>query len=264
MAKRHVDDETLSRELRAFAKQAKIPVNLPEPKPKPAPDPRDDLYPGGVVPENILAARDAAEIEPRKPGRPRRGHGVPWEEIEQIFIFGEPYTGQDGVPYVRYPTMKELGDRFNVNPRTISRRVHDGGWLERRQHVKGRQDELIGEALLRERVERQVDARADATEVCELLIAQVKGAVQEGRFTVNSPRELDTIVRLFLKLSGEADKVHQHQHDHVHDLSTLQSRFADARRRHNRLPSEFGTAGRRGEMPPLPIDVDISEFDNGD
>jgi hypothetical protein len=157
--------------------------------------------------------------------------------------------------------MKELGQRYNVNEKTIGRRVREKGWLERRDHVKVRQEQLIGEALIRERVERQIDARADAAEACELLIAQVLAATKEGKFTINSPRELDTVVRLFMKLSGEADKVHQHQHDHVHDLGALQSRFADARRRHARLPGEFGTAGRKGDMPALPIDVDVTEID---
>lgn len=222
------------------------------------------MYPGGIVPDTVKAARVAAEIEPRSPGRPKRGHGVSWDEIEQIYVFGETYITGDGSPMVRYPTFKELEHRFNVTSKTISNHARRGNWLERRDAVKSRQTELITEAVLRERVERQLDARADATEICEILIGQVLAQVKEGKFTVNSPRELDTVVRLFMRLDGDADKTHEHKHDHHHDLSTLQARFADSRGRHARLPPEFGTANRRGEMPALPIDVDVSEFDGDD
>lgn len=255
-----IDDDDLTRELREFARQAKIPTALPDVKPR---DPRDARYPGGVVPDSILAAREAAEVDARQPGRPKRGHGVPWEEIEQIFIHGEPYESKDGVPLIRHPSAKELGDRYNVTAKTIRRRAKRDAWEERRDNVRNRQSELISEALIMDRVERQIDARQMATEACEMLIGQVSAAIQEGKFSVNTPRELDTVVRLLLKLQGDADKVHQHNHNHVHDLSTLQARFADSRQRHARLPSEFGTAQRRGEMPALPIDVDISEFDEG-
>jgi hypothetical protein len=56
---------------------------------------------------------DAAQ---KKAGRPRKSEGprLPYEEVDRLLVEGEEVAGDDGKPTRRFPSLRELGQRFGV------------------------------------------------------------------------------------------------------------------------------------------------------
>lgn len=262
-----VDDAALAEQLGKFAKDHKIDLRKPEVDgerpaaiegellPSEPEDPRLALY-GGVIPDFVKRgdANEAPEGK-RAPGRPARGEGPRWQEIEHAFVFGEPYQGEDGAVYVRFPSMLSLARRFRVHEKTLASRVKKEQWLERRARISSKTDEVVEDALVAQRAGKQIDVRAAATEACNTLIGSFLGAVSEGKIAITTAADFERITRLALRLSGEADKTHEHSH--TISLEDIQERRANSRRRHSRLPENIGEAGRGGLMPPVVLPIAV-------
>lgn len=262
-----VDDPELADELRRFARQSGIemrepatapaePVTEPDLGPDAAyKDPREDLYPNGVRPQFAKVADEYERGErKRHQGRPPKSARIDWQQVEHLFVFGEPYQGKDGGTYVRYPSMKELGRRFSCDESSVRTRANKRQWAERRENVRTRVEEAVTEAAIATQVDNRMAALEQAQSACDLLIGQFLGAVHEGLIKVDTTADFDRIVRLRRLISGKADS-RSEQHHHIPALEELQQRRQAVRQRANTEKGGLevlGVAGRRGE--PIPID----------
>jgi hypothetical protein len=90
----------------------------------------------------------ADEVQ-RRAGRPRKSEGprLPYDEVDRLLVEGEEVVGSDGTPTRRFPSFRELGQRFGVAHSLISLYARQHDCLGRRQRF-----------LAGERVERVATA----------------------------------------------------------------------------------------------------------
>src|SRR5579862_1713078 len=104
-------------------------------------------------PQNVDAPKGK-----RPPGRPRRedAPNVPWQLVDQALVFGErfkdPKTGHE---IIRYPSQKELADRYGVSQTRVWQYVDRHKCYERRAEaqlrVQARYEDKLVEAQATER-----------------------------------------------------------------------------------------------------------------
>ena len=77
--------------------------------------------------------RDASPA--RRPGRPKRtdAPAIPYDEVEQILVFGEEITGGDGKKRRVFPTYRQLAKRYAVAHSVIANFAARTACLERRR-----------------------------------------------------------------------------------------------------------------------------------
>lgn len=75
---------------------------------------------------------DAAQ---KKAGRPRKSEGprLPYEEVDRLLVEGEEVAGDDGKPTRRFPSLRELGQRFGVAHSLIAQYARQYDCQGRRQ-----------------------------------------------------------------------------------------------------------------------------------
>lgn len=253
-----ISDPELRGELNRFLRQAGVkPAAAPrvaaEGPPLAAPRPRVPaaLY-GGVKPEWIREAEAVASGEKkRQQGRPPRHHELPWPEIEHLFIFGEPYQGQDGETYLRHPTTADLARRFNCDPKTVRTRANREKWEERRERVEKKIEEAVEDAIVVQHAEVRIDAAKAAEEAIDGLLAQFAGAVAEGKIRVDSVRDFERLVRLRSFVGGGPDS--RGESSIAIGLDDLAERFERSAARRAQGLNRLGEAGAKGEPVVLPI-----------
>jgi hypothetical protein len=246
------DDESLVRDLLSFERRDGLTFTRPNDTPIRSRDPRDAMYPGGVAPDVVQKARLLeAGVTPRPAGRPKKGTEPPWIEIRNAFVFGMPYTGEDGNSYTHFPTPTELAQKFNLTLPNLRRRMDTEQWEMHKDRARQQVDAIVEDRMIEERVEQVMSGRQAVTSAAEHLLAQFFAAVKEGRFSIVTMKDFDAVARLYLRFTGEADRTHQHDHNHAVDLGSIQALHEESERRRRQVPSDFSIVGGKG-LPHQP------------
>lgn len=166
------------------------------------------LRPDDGAPSKLPDASEAAAKPRRRPGRPKRADApkVPWPTIDAALVHGErqvdPITGEE---VLQYPSLAVLAKRYGVSRTLLWKYTHKARCYERRKEaqaiVQARTDAKV--------IEKVANARAAATSdvagIVDTFISRFRKALDEGQIRVDSPADLDRLVRLRELVSGNAD-----------------------------------------------------------
>jgi len=158
-----------------------------------------------------MASKTSIPIEEREPryrGRPRRGQEpkVPWPLVEQLLVHGErtvdPKTGYE---VLRYPSIATLAERFGVSRTLVWKFSHKHRCVERRAEARIKLAARTDEKVIERLSGTQARATSDVARIVDKYIAGFQKALREGKVRVDSPADLDRLVRLKELLTGNAD-----------------------------------------------------------
>ncbi len=161
-----------------------------------------------------------AEIErgrrQRKGGRRARvdGPAFPVDEVDHLLVHGEP--DEKGV--LRYPTYRDLAERFGVAPSTISGFARHHNCLARRRKVHEHVVEASDMKLAEMCAEQVALTNLDLIKAIDEYVGQFSAALREGRVRCDSPADFNQLVRLRAFLQGGADS----RQEQVNGLPTLE------------------------------------------
>jgi hypothetical protein len=146
--------------------------------------------------------------KPRRPGRPKRADApkVPWPIIDAALVHGErevdPKTGEE---ILRYPSLAVLAKRYGISRTLIWKYTQKARVYERRKEARAmvlaRTDAKVIEKLSNARAL----ATADVAGIVDSYISGFRQALDEGKVRVDSPADLDRLVRLKELIAGNAD-----------------------------------------------------------
>jgi hypothetical protein len=173
---------------------------------------------------------DQGTKENRRGGRPKGNEGpmVPWQEVDRLLVFGEVAQNEEsGREDVRYPTYRELGNRYGVSGALIGKYSKEHQCLKRREENRQR----VQLAYEQKVIEARAEARAvSATQTIEIVDEYLHGfheALADGRVRTDSASDFNTMARLKEFLAGRADS-RQEVHSTI-TLEQIQERHAAMR-----------------------------------
>jgi len=165
-----------------------------------------------------------------KTGRPPKGDGpsFPVEEVDRLLVHGEPKEVADGqAEGVRYPSYRELGERYGVAHSLIARYSQQHNCLARRKQIEKQVQQLSDEKLVELRADALAFSRDDQVRTIDRYLVKFEESVAEGRTRFDSPSDFNLMCRLRAFLMGEAESRHE-----VHsDMPTLE----DLQQRHKQM-----------------------------
>lgn len=153
--------------------------------------------------------------DPRAAGRPTRLDGPAFDarELDRLLVYGERSEGR-----VRYPTYRELANRFDVSVSTIGRYATQHNCLGRRRAVEEGDGEPpeIEAAPAQVEAATQLDAALDAAEaegigverilrLAESWLRQLEEAIDEGRLRPDLA-DLERLLRVIREAKAEPDE----------------------------------------------------------
>ena len=148
----------------------------------------------------------------KKTGRPPKGDGpsFPAEDVDRLLVHGEPKKVTDGqVEGVRYPSYRELGERYGVAHSLIARYAQQHNCLARRKQTEKRVRQLSDEKLVELRADALAFSRDDQVRTIDRYLVKFEDAVAEGRTRFDSPSDFNLMCRLRAFLMGEAESRHE-------------------------------------------------------
>ena len=154
---------------------------------------------------------DASEptAKPKRPrGRPKKADApiVPWDEVDRLLVFGEAVTSpKTGCVATKFPSLKEVGERYGVSKNRIWQYASRHRCLERRDEAKLREQTRFDQKVTERLAEARALATADVVAVVDDYIRGFRQAVDGGKVRFDSPADLDRLVRLKELLAGNAD-----------------------------------------------------------
>lgn len=158
-----------------------------------------------------MASKTSIPIEEREPryrGRPRRGEGpnIPWPTIDALLVHGErtmnPKTGHE---VLSYPSIAVLAQRFGCSRTLIWKFSHKNRCYERRAQARLKMLERTDEKVISKLADTRARATVDVARIVDKYISGFQKALREGKVRVDSPADLDRLVRLKELLTGNAD-----------------------------------------------------------
>lgn len=214
---------------------------IPQPPPEESTEPFiEDDDPNGEPPERFqVPSPTPPRNNPGKPlGRPRRNDApvIPWNDIDVLLVMGEVTENEDGSTGVRYPTHKELAERYNVDRALVSRYFAEHNCKERREQSKTRVAIRVEEKLIENRATQISVTHEDTVKILDKFIAEFREKLTAGSVRTDSITDLNTVVRLKEFLQGGADSRQEIQG--ALTLSALQDRhgaFIELEREAGRL-----------------------------
>jgi len=194
-----------------------------------------------------------------QPGRPSKGDGpaFPHDEADNLLVHGEVVeTEGDAGARVRYPSYRELAERFGVAHSLIAKFSKEHNCLARRRQADKRVKEMADTKLIELRADSLALTRDDAVRVIDRYLAQFEGALQEGRVRCDNPSDFNLMVRLKSFVMGDADSRHE-----MLGGITLE----DIQQRHAQLLKTWDEATPEMcglTMPPLPASMAADRDDD--
>lgn len=173
------------------------------------------------------------------PAREGRGSGehvahygeIDWLSIEKQYIYGveeQPATDPLAPPIRRFPTMRELGEKFRCSHTLIGKKAKSLGWLKRRKTFQGALEEETDRAVAK----AAAFSTAEAVALVDKWIGRFEQNLREKRVRADNVGDLDRILRLREFLLGGADQ--RSENKTTFTLEQIQrrydDRFEDARR----------------------------------
>ena len=147
-------------------------------------------------------------MDDKKTGRPHKGQGpsFPADEVDRLLVHGEPVEVTDGqLEGVRFPSYRELGERYGVAHTLIARYSTQHNCLERRKRAQKQVKHLSDEKLIELRATAVAFSRDDQLRTTEKYLLQYEQALEEGRVRTDNPSDFNQMCRLHSFLLGEAD-----------------------------------------------------------
>lgn len=158
----------------------------------------------------------------RRAGRPKKENrlDVEWGAIDRLIVHGEEYEPEEGKPGHRYPTYREIGDRFGITFTTVAKYAKTHNCIERRrrQRLINKAEEDTGTKQKRGKItaERILD-------IIDRAIYSFERGLMEDRIIINTVDDFVKLVRARQVLTGEADARTEVVHGVT--LEALQQRY---------------------------------------
>lgn len=166
-----------------------------------------------------------------KTGRPRKGDGpsFPAEEVDRLLVHGEPKQVSDGeVEGVRYPSYRELAERYGVAHSLIARYAKQHNCMARRKQASKRVRQLSDDKLIELRADALAFSRDDQVRTIDRYLVKFEAAVAEGSVRFDNPSDFNLMCRLRAFLMGEAESRHE-VYSGMPTLEELQQRYKELR-----------------------------------
>ena len=186
----------------------------------------------------------------------RDGPALPRDEVDRLLVHGEAAALADGKgATVRYPSYRELAERYGVAPSLVAKYSKEHNCLGRRKQAKKRAQELADEKLAELRAEDLAVSRDDAVRIIDRFVLQFDEALKEERVRCDNPADLNTMLRLKALLLGDADSRQE-------TLGGLT--LEDVQQRHKAMLENWdaSTPEMRGEAPLRAVPNEDSDEDS--
>lgn len=166
------------------------------------------------------------ETKRRRPGRPRKSEAplISLEELDRLLVHGEVVQTEDGAATTRYPTYRELAERYDVAVSYVSAYVKSHNCVRRREDAKTRLALRVEEKLIEKRAEAIAVGKDDVVRLIDEFLLGFEKALKEGRVRSDNPTDVNTFVRLKEFIMGGADS-RQELHAAL-SLESIQERYA--------------------------------------
>ncbi|MDY0004425.1 MAG: hypothetical protein RBU30_24215 [Polyangia bacterium] len=155
---------------------------------------------------------DTNDTPIRFPGRPSKNDAldVPWEEIDQLLVHGEVKVGEDGEGSLwRYPSYRELGEKYGVSHSLIARYSRNHNCLKRREVARRETRKISDTRLIELRAEQLTIGREDAIRCIDRFLLSFEEALIEGRVRCDNPSDYNLMTRLKAFIMGDPDSRHE-------------------------------------------------------
>lgn len=178
-------------------------------------------------PPPVASEEGAAEqLQRRRPGRPRKSEApvIALEELDRLLVFGEIVQTPEGAATTRYPTYRELAERYGVAVSYVAAYVKSHNCLRRRDEAKTRLALRVEDKLIEKRAEAMAVGKDDVVRLIDEFLLGFERALKEGRVRQDNPTDVNTFVRLKEFILGGADS-RQELHAAL-SLESIQQRYA--------------------------------------
>lgn len=130
---------------------------------------------------------------------------LPTEEIERVFVHGEPVLDEEtGILSLKYPSQEDLVTRYNCSHFAIRRILEKGGCRERREEAMRKVREQTDIDMIKLHVDSQLTARTKVIALVDKFITKFGEKLEADKIKFE-PTDFDKLVRLREFLSGSAD-----------------------------------------------------------
>jgi hypothetical protein len=162
----------------------------------------------------------------RRPGRPRKSEApvISLEELDRLLVFGEVVQTPDGAATTRFPTYRELADRYGVAVSYVAAYVKSHNCLRRRDEAKTRLALRVEDKLIEKRAEAIAVGKDDVVRLIDEFLLGFEKALKEGRVRSDNPTDVNTFVRLKEFILGGADS--RQELRAALSLESIQQRYA--------------------------------------
>ena len=185
----------------------------------------------------------------RSRGRPKKNKTptVNWDEVDSLLVYGETIELEDGDNETRFPTHREIGERYGVSHSLISQYAKQHNCMLRRRQMEKRVRDMADVKLTEYRSETLAVHQDDLLRAVDKFLVQFEGAISEGRVRVDNPTDYNTMVRLRAFILGDADS----RHEMINDIS-----LEDLEEMNKKLEEDWAKSKShvRGDVIPLPTE----------
>lgn len=159
------------------------------------------------------------EQKRRKGGRPRKSDPprVRYDELDHLLVYGELIEREGREPEIRYPTYRQLADKYGVALSVIADYSKRHRCRRRRGEAAMRLAVRAEDKLIEKRATKLATNKSGVLAIIDTYIDQFREALKEGRVRVDSVSDFNTIMRLKEFLEGGADSRQE-----VHTTLTLE------------------------------------------
>jgi hypothetical protein len=213
----------------------------------PAPEP---------APSETSEEEVAEQSKRRGPGRPRKSEApvISLEELDRLLVFGEVVQTPDGAATTRFPTYRELADRYGVAVSYVAAYVKSHNCLRRRENAKMRLTYRVEDKLIEKRAEAIAVGKDDVVRLIDEFLLSFEKALKEGRVRSDNPTDVNTFVRLKEFILGGADS-RQEVHAAL-SLESIQQRYTRMLQDRCDDPALTGTVGGSASSARAPESID--------
>ncbi|HEX2688824.1 MAG TPA: hypothetical protein VHN14_19510 [Kofleriaceae bacterium] len=131
---------------------------------------------------------------------------MPWPTIDAALVHGErqvdPKTGEE---VLRYPSLAVLAERYGISRTLIWKYTQKARVYERRKEARAMVLARTDAKVIEKVSSARALATADVAGIVDSYISGFRQALDEGKVRVDSPADLDRLVRLKELLAGNAD-----------------------------------------------------------
>lgn len=169
----------------------------------------------------------------RQRGRPSKADAplVPWNEVDGLLVLGETVTDEaNGQSVRRFPSFREVGQRYSVSKSLIGRYAAKHNCLKRREENRVREQIQFETEVVKKRAKARAISTDDAVRIIDDYLRCFEEALEEGRVRFDNAGDFNTMLRLKEFVQGRADSRQE-----IHGMLTLE----EIQARHRRLRDEL-------------------------